>query len=144
MTAPVDTLLGRLPDARPTGRDRWRAPCPVCGGRNRSTMSIGVGDAGVVLLKCFKSGCDPEAITQALGLDVLDLFPPRAAGGAGPMHRRSLLSHRQALDLLHDEAELVMVAGSNIAHGVVLTDDDRVRVLQAAGRIAYLRGEVMA
>ena len=140
---PVDMVLARVTGAKQTARDRWRCACPVCGEGNRSTLSIGVGDTGAVLFKCFKSECDPEAITGALGLNLSDLFPPKLTGSA-PMRRRGLLSASQALDLLHTEAQLVALAGSNLAHGVELTDADRDRVLQAAGRIAYLRDEVMA
>ncbi len=63
----ADAVLARLDSPRPTGRDRWRAACPVCGERNRSTLSIGIGDSGAVLLKCFKSGCGPDEIAAALG-----------------------------------------------------------------------------
>jgi len=52
-----------------------------------------------------------------------------------------LLTAGQALELLHDESNLVAVAAANIAHGVELGDDDRARVLSAAARIAYLREE---
>jgi hypothetical protein len=139
----ADTVLARLDSPKPTGRDRWRAACPVCGERNRSTLSVGVGDSGAVLLKCFKSGCGPDVIAAALGLELSDLFPPRESH-CGPMKRRRLLSAGQALNLLHDESQLIALCGSNIAHGVVLTDDDLARLLTAAGRVAYLRDEVAA
>ena len=139
----IDVILSRLPDAKQTGRDRWRCACPVCGEANRSTLSIGVGDTGAVLIRCFKSECGPEAIANALGLQLGDLFPPRLSNAA-PMRRRGLLSAGQALNLLNDEAQLIALVGSNIAHGVKLTDADRDRVLQAAGRIAYLRDEVQS
>lgn len=139
----ADVVLSRLDSPKPTGRDRWRAACPVCGERNRSTLSVGIGDSGTVLLRCFKSGCGPDEIAAALGLELSDLFPSREHHGA-PLQRRRLLSAGQALELLHDEAQLVALCGSNIAHGVELTEDDRARCLTAAGRIAYLRDEVRA
>jgi ABC-type cobalamin transport system ATPase subunit len=46
--------------------------------------------------------------------------------------------------LLLDEADLVAVAACNIGHGVILSDGDLERLLQAAGRVAYLRDEVMS
>ena len=139
----IDTLLARLPAARAAGHNRWRDACPVCGGSNRSALSIGVGDTGAVLLKCFKSECAPEAIALALGLDIADLFPPRESQ-CQPAKKRRLLSAQQALNLLHDEVQRVALVAVSIGHGDEIDAVDRASVLQAAGRIAYLRDEVMA
>lgn len=142
---PVDLILDRLDKPRPSGQDRWRARCPSCGGGSTSALSIGIGTDDAVLLKCWK-GCDAEQVAAAIGLELSDLFPPKpqAGHGTGPMKRRRLITAGQALNLLHDEAQLVALAGSNSAHGVALSEVDRARVLQAAGRIAYLYNEVMA
>ena len=139
----VDLILSRV-ETRPNGPDRWRCACPVCGAGNRSTLSIGVGVNGCVLLKCWKNGCSPEAVAAAIGLAIEDLFPPRENAGAGPVAKRRLIGWRQALDLLHDEALLIAIAGSSLAQGRPLTSDDLSRVWQAAGRVAYLRDEVMS
>ena len=136
----IHMILERI-DAKPNGRDRWRAACPACGGRNRSTLSIGVGDAGVVLLSCWKSGCGPEEIAAAIGLELEDLFPPRDASSA-PLRRRRLISAGQALDLLDEEATLVWVVASDIARGKTVTAQTVERVIVAAGRIGELRQEV--
>ncbi len=141
--SPIELILSRLPDPKPSGQNRWRCACPVCGNRNRSTLSIGVRDDGAVLLKCFKSYCDVEAICGALGITVTDLFPPRESYGK-PLAKRNLISHRQAFELVDDEVQLIAICGANVGHGVVLTDADLKRCLQAAARISYLRGEVMS
>ena len=143
MSAALETVLSRLDRPMSTGRDRWRAACPVCGQRNRSTLSVGLGNAGGVLMRCFKSECDPEAIANSLGLKLGDLFAA-SVSPVGPKTRRRLLTDRQALDLLQDEAQLVALAGSNIANGVLLSVFDRKRILTAAGRIAYLHAEARA
>ncbi len=98
-----------------------------------------------MLLKCWH-GCDIEQIVGALGLEIADLFPPKPENGhgAGPLKRRRLLTAGQTLDLVNDELQLVALAASNIANGVELSDDDRARLLTAAGRVAYLRDEVKA
>lgn len=144
MSAPIDLLLSRLAPfkLRDSGRDRWRACCPAHGGSNSSTLSVGVRDDGAVLLKCFH-GCSTYEVAGALGLELSDLFPSRESHCA-PLAKRRLISDRQALKLLHDEAQLVAMCGANIAHGVELTDDDKARLLTAAGRVAYLRDEVMS
>lgn len=147
MSRPVDLVLARLEQfkLRPNGPNRWRACCPAHGGSNPSALSIGVGQNDAVLLKCW-SGCSTDEVAHALGLELHELFPPRPepGGGSAPMQRRHLLTSRQALDLLHDEAQLIALCGSNVAHGVELTDDDRDRCLAAAGRVAYLLDEVLA
>jgi hypothetical protein len=89
VSSAVERLLSRLEGARSNGRDRWRCACPVCGGKNRSTLSIGIGDNGCALVKCWKDGCAPDAIAAAVGLDLRDLFPPRDAS-APPLNRRRL------------------------------------------------------
>lgn len=141
---PIETVLSRI-DAKSTGTDRWRACCPAHGGTNPSALSIGIGDNGAVLLRCWQ-GCDVEQIVGALGLDLTDLFPARQQprSGSGPLKRRRLISAGQALDLLHDEAQIVALCAINIAHGTKLTLGDIERVMLAAGRVAYLRDEVMA
>ena len=138
----ADALLDALQPykLRKAGTDRYRAICPVCGERNANTLSVGLTAEGAVLLRCFKSECDVERIVGALGLDLADLFPPRESHGAPPRRRR-LLTAGQALDLLNDEALLVAVAAANLGNSIELTDDDRARVLQAAGRIGYLAAE---
>lgn len=75
----VGEVLGRLKKVRRSGKG-WTAWCPAHIDRERS-LSVGVGDDGRVLLKCF-AGCTIEAITRALGLTLSDLFqePPRRRG----------------------------------------------------------------
>ena len=142
--SPIDLVLDRLASfgLRPSGNDRWRACCPAHGGKNRSALSVGIGQEGQVLLRCWH-GCDADDVAGALGLDLSDLFPPREST-AGLPQRRRMLTAGQALDLLADEANLAAVAASNLAQGVVLNDVDRTRLLVAAGRINYLRAEVVA
>jgi len=142
--APINMVLSRLTPfkLRENGADRWRACCPAHGGSNPSALSVGIGDNGTVLLKCWH-GCSADEVAGALGLDLADLFPARERHGK-PLAKRRLISDRQALELLHDEANLVAVAAANLANNIVLGDDERERLLIAAGRVGYLRDEVMA
>lgn len=141
----VELFLSRV-DARPNGRDRWRCACPVCGGKNRGTLSIGVGDSGAVLLKCWKSDCDAEQIAHAVGLQIEDLFPPRPENGWGstPVPRRRLITAGQALDVLEQEITLAMVCAADMADGKPLDEATRGRLLQGAARVALIREEVRA
>lgn len=137
----IDALLSRLDHPRQSGADRWRCACPVCGGKNRSTLSVGVGDNGAVLLKCWKLGCGPEQIAVAVGLTIEDLFPPKDAA-AKPQGRARLLTPYQAMEILHDETQLIALCASDMAQGVKLSDRTRARLMKAAGRVSYLFNEL--
>lgn len=141
MSEVVDLLLSRLDNPRPNGRDRWRCACPVCGGKNRSTLSVGVGDSGCVLLKCWKEGCGPDQIATAVGLELEDLFPPREST-ARPLARRRLITAAQALEVLQAEITLTFVCASDQARGQVLDHSTRQRLTTAASRIAMIREEL--
>ena len=66
----------------------WPAPtqfyaaCPSCSDAGEH-LSVGEGDDGKVLLKCFHD-CEVEEICEKLGMEVADLFPrrPTASGTA--------------------------------------------------------------
>ena len=90
----LDHVLDQLKGVRTSLRG-WRACCPAHADSEPS-LSIGLGEQGQVLLKCF-AGCSLERIVEAMGLTLLDLFPDGAttaerAGSNG--------AHRTALTLL--------------------------------------------
>jgi len=68
----LDNVLAHLKRVRPSLRG-WTACCPAHADREPS-LSIGLGEHGQVLLKCF-AGCSLERITEAMGLTLTDLFP---------------------------------------------------------------------
>ena len=74
---PLQRLLSLLPDARQTSNGHI-AKCPAHKDR-RPSLTIGTGDDGRVLLKCF-AGCTTAAIVEALGLTMADLFPAKGNG----------------------------------------------------------------
>jgi len=140
----TDTLLSRLENVRKRGAEQWSARCPAHDDKGPS-LSVRALPDGRTLLHCF-AGCGADEVLGAVGLDMAALFPPKAAPGAGAtaVQRRHLLTAGQALDLLHDEAQLVALCAANLAHGCELHDTDLDRLLQAAGRVAYLRSEVLS
>src|SRR5579863_9262304 len=71
----LDHVLAQLKGVRTLLRG-WRACCPAHADSEPS-LSIGLGEQGQVLLKCF-AGCSLERIVEALGLTILDLFPDGA------------------------------------------------------------------
>lgn len=148
MTEPINIVLGRLDGhkLRESGRDRWRACCPAHGGSNPSALSIGIGDNGGVLLRCWQ-GCTVEEVVMSLGIDMVDLFPPRAdapGSGSGPMKRKRLITAGQALELLDHEITLAIVCAADMAEGKTLDDGTRQRLLQGAARVGLMRDEVRA
>ena len=140
--SPSEKFLPHLDKLRKAGAGRWSARC-CAHDDNGPSLAIRELDDGRLLLHCF-AGCTVEDIVTAAGLAMEDLFPERAAGGhAAPMRPRKIITSIQALDMLHAEAQIAAVCAANVAHGLPLLDDDRALLLQAAGRIAYVRNEVM-
>src|SRR6266566_8158893 len=76
----LEQVLSQLKGVR-TSMHGWRACCPAHADRKPS-LSIGLGEHGQVLLKCF-AGCSLERIVEAMGLTMTDLFPdaPSAPDG---------------------------------------------------------------
>jgi hypothetical protein len=68
----VGNVSGRRPRRSGSG---WQAPCPAHEDRNPS-LSITVGEDDKVLLNCH-GGCSTEAVVEAIGLTMNDLFVPR-------------------------------------------------------------------
>jgi hypothetical protein len=148
MSTAIDTVLSRLDSfkLRENGRDRWRACCPAHGGSNPSALSVGLGDEGRVLLRCWH-GCTADQVAQALGLELGELFPPKpqtAGAGHAQIKRRRLLTAGQALDLLDGEMTLAIVCAADLSEGKALDQDTHDRLRLSAARVAMLRDEVSA
>jgi hypothetical protein len=81
---PLSRILPRLENVTKNGMG-YTARCPGHDDQHNS-LSIGAGDDGRALLKCH-AGCETERIVAAMGLTMVDLFPPRAemirGNGAG-------------------------------------------------------------
>lgn len=67
----IDQLLSRFKSVQQTGNGNWMALCPAHEDRKPS-LSIGLKD-NKILLHCH-AGCDTEAVAQAVGLKISDLF----------------------------------------------------------------------
>jgi len=74
---PIDRVLHRLHRVK-RASGGYTALCPAHKDHNPS-LSIREGDDGKVLLHCH-AGCQPEQIVEAIGLDMVDLFPPHPPG----------------------------------------------------------------
>ena len=73
----VTNVLNRLHKVRSAG-DGWSAACPCRADDHNPSISVGEGADGRALIHCHRGdGCDTDAICQALGVEVTDLFPPK-------------------------------------------------------------------
>lgn len=131
-----EDFVSRLSKAKRTGNGRWIASCPAHDDRSPS-MSVATGDDGKILFNCH-SGCDQQAVVDAMGLQFSDLYPESLKRIPEKEYRRGFAAG-DVLEAISDEALLVAVAASNIAAGVVLTDEDRARLITAANRIENAR-----
>lgn len=72
---PVENVLARLEHVKKEAHG-WTARCPAHDDQH-SSLSIGTGRDGRVLLKCHANKCTNEQIVARLGLRMSDLFPPK-------------------------------------------------------------------
>ncbi len=108
-------------------------------------MRINTANGAWVCMSCGAKGGDVLAYERAVtGADFMDAAKAIGAwvddGRHQPAQKPTPLSPRAALSALAFEATLAAVAAGNVAHGVVLTDADRARLMVAAGRINLLTG----
>ena len=126
-----------------TGRGKWRTTsCAFHGGSDSMRINIDSG-AFCCMAGCGARGGDVLAYHMAdAGQEFLEAAKALGCwvedGRPAAHHRPTPLPQRAALELLGGECMLVAVAAGNLAHGVALTDDDRRRLLQAAGRIDHV------
>jgi hypothetical protein len=93
----IPELVVRLDGVRGRGHGHWIARCPAHDDRHPS-LSISEGDRGL-LLRCW-AGCSLEAVCQALGIAVRDLFYDRRPQAA---HWRDIKGQRE-LQRANEEA----------------------------------------
>jgi hypothetical protein len=98
-------------------------------------MTVRELDDGRVLIHCF-SGCAPEEILASVGMTFSDLFPEKPIDHHLPRERRPF-SAIDALRCVAFEATLVAVAASNVAQGIPMSEEERLRLHTAAGRINH-------
>ncbi|MFL1551684.1 virulence-associated protein E [Pseudomonas sp. D47] len=79
---PIDSVLNRLDQVKINGKGRWKACCPAHADKSPS-LGITETSDGTVLLKCWV-GCSALDITQAIGLELRDLFPGEKRERRGP------------------------------------------------------------
>lgn len=137
-TYPVDRLLDKLEAVRQVAHGRWRARCPAHDGTDPRALSIGEASDGTVLIKCF-AGCNAAAVTQALGLELSDLFPKlnwrgRAGHHARPV-RRPRVDWAALIQAFEIDVLTLKVILSELEHGKLPNEADRAAAGVAATRL---------
>lgn len=136
----VATLLDRLGRVKPSGPGRWLACCPAHEDRSPS-LSIRELDDGRVLLHDF-GGCDTQAVLDALGLTMSDLFPrdlEAVRTGTGYRPSSSRIPPRDLLEAVSLEATAVSLIASRFADTRAISREDIERLRTAARRINAAR-----
>lgn len=130
-----------------SARGKWRTTeCKFHGGSD--SLRINTASGAWVCMACAAKGGDVLAYHMAANcLDFITAAKDLGAwvddGKSGKHHRPKPLPATEAIRVLAFESNLTAIAAANLAHGVVLSNKDRARLLVAAGRIQHV-AEVFA
>ncbi len=134
--SPLDNLLSRLENVKPSGKG-FTACCPAHNSKSRSSLSIGVGDDGRILIHCHGQ-CSPLEVVHAVGLELGDLFerPTETAKTQRPSwQQRELMKLRQwkacRSDFVGEVNVLLSVVGQAY-RGHSVSKEDKERTERAA------------
>lgn len=129
----VNRLLDRLEQVKETGSCRWTSRCPSHND-HRPSLSLRELKDGRILLHCF-AGFAASDVAAAARLELSDLFPERIVHCVGGIRPNNYHAAREALKVQAREALIAAIEAENVAHGLSITEKDRVRLLTAVGRI---------
>lgn len=128
----LNTVLSRLDKVQRIGNDRYKAVCPAHDDRSPS-LAI-KDDGGRLLLHCF-GGCETLDVLGAIGLDFADIMPDKSMSNfkkdRKPFYAMDILS------IIKLEATLTYIYASDMAKGLILTSNDKDRLLLASSRINH-------
>jgi len=125
-----------------TPRGKWRTTsCAFHGGSD--SMRVNLASGYWQCMSCGMSGGDILAYQMQMhGMEFIDAAKQLGAwiddGKEPPRQTPAPLPPRAALSVLAHEATIAAVAAANVAHGVILTDVDRARLLVASNRISRI------
>ena len=131
-------LLSRLEGVRKTGADRWVARCPAHEDR-RPSLSIRELADGRVLLHDFSGRCSTADVVMAVGLDLADLFPPRADDDKRAPRERRPFAAADAVRLIDAEIDEAVRLILVTAGGATLGAGQRRRLAECAHTVRQAR-----
>ena len=124
---PVDNILARLEKVKTAGQDKWRAVCPVHGGKHRNLMISERTDKSVGV-HCFVCGAGGVDLMETLGMPVSEIFAPDSN------YVRPAVTRKMTQERLEDDFVL-LIAENDKEKGQRLTLEDKKRVRLARHRI---------
>ena len=141
---PEPTAYFEAQDLKLSGpfKAKWKTTeCKFHGGSD--SLRINTTTGAWVCMACGEKGGDVLAYEmKSTGMEFVDACKSIGAwvddGKPQTPQKAAPLPPRAALQAIAFEATLAAVAAGNVAHGVVLSDVDRFRLLAAAGRINRL------
>lgn len=120
-------------------RGKWRTTrCEFHGGSD--SMRINTESGSFCCMACGASGGDVLAYEMQLtGAEFIDACKALGCwvddGKPAPQHKPTPMSPRAALEVIGFETTLIAIEAGRIASGIVPTDSDKARILEAANRI---------
>lgn len=117
----IDNILNSLDRVRKSGRNKWRAPCPVHGGKDLN-MIISERSDGSVGAHCFVCGANGVDLVDNLALDRSEIFAPDSE------YKKPVIT-RQMLE--EEQMDRVILAMAENTPPQTLADKRRVKVAQA-------------
>lgn len=123
----IQNVLARLDRVVPSGKDRWRAPCPVHNGKDRNLM-ISERSDGSVGAHCFVCGATGPQLCDALGLPLKEIFAPDSEYVRQPY---SAKMREQELE----DSMVLTIAESDQKSGKRLSWEDKKRIRLAKARL---------
>lgn len=138
----VEAILSRLQGVRPAGKGRWRAQCPVHGGKNRYALAVRETDDGAVLIHCFVCEGGAGEVASAIGVDLSDFFPPNR----DPLKPGKRISKPYRTSDVHmalvDDLRVAYMLYGDIVHGRKRPELDKVKAHHAQKRLGRLLSEL--
>jgi len=135
----LNTFLNRLDGVKTNGSFKWLAKCPAHNDRSPSLAIKLVDDR--ILIHCF-AGCSVQAVLDAIGLDMVDLFSERIANPGASKPKAPRFSPYELFPLLIQEAVILALAFDAVVSGDALADTDKQRAIQAFNAVLRLNSEV--
>lgn len=129
----ADTLLAKLDKVKRAGPDRYQARCPAHNDKGPS-LAIRESESGAVLVHCF-AGCSVHEVLGAVGMEMVDLFPPQKSASQFARSERRPFPAADILRCIAFEALVVATAATAQLSGHPLSPIDRERLILAVSRI---------
>ena len=135
MSAAAARVLDRMRNVKQTRPDNWVGGCPCCQSKRGRPVSVRAVDDRVLIYPFC--GCSTDAVVEALGLTLTDLYDAPIGHANKPSHSR--ISARDLLDLISHEVDVAVIVVAEMLETKAVDDGAWQRLAAAARRIGYAR-----